>query len=159
VSPPFGNQLRKSNRFNSLIWVPKVKFGTHTSYRHKQSQTYSMMLAHPRFYGVGFGSLSTRCPYRRGSGRLLLVRRTGSRKELKERICRKDNWRRWIGSFSSRIGAHGNKLWARSGKRQQGMIQLIRSAVECGVTFFDTAEVYGPFTNEQLVGEALAPFS
>ncbi len=38
------------------------------------------------------------------------------------------------------------------------MIALIRSAVERGVTFFDTAEVYGPFTNEQLVGEALAPF-
>ena len=37
------------------------------------------------------------------------------------------------------------------------MISLIRSAVERGVTFFDTAEVYGPFTNEQLVGEALAP--
>jgi aryl-alcohol dehydrogenase-like predicted oxidoreductase len=35
---------------------------------------------------------------------------------------------------------------------------LIRSAVELGVTFFDTAEVYGPFTNEELVGEALAPF-
>jgi aryl-alcohol dehydrogenase-like predicted oxidoreductase len=41
---------------------------------------------------------------------------------------------------------------------QQEMIALIRSAVERGVTFFDTAEVYGPFTNEQLVGEALAPF-
>jgi len=38
------------------------------------------------------------------------------------------------------------------------MIQLIRKAVESGVTFFDTAEVYGPFTNEELVGEALAPF-
>jgi aryl-alcohol dehydrogenase-like predicted oxidoreductase len=38
------------------------------------------------------------------------------------------------------------------------MIELIRSAVERGVTFFDTAEVYGPFTNEELVGEALAPF-
>jgi aryl-alcohol dehydrogenase-like predicted oxidoreductase len=38
------------------------------------------------------------------------------------------------------------------------MISLIRSAVERGVTFFDTAEVYGPFTNEQLVGEALSPF-
>lgn len=37
------------------------------------------------------------------------------------------------------------------------MISLIRSAVEQGVTFFDTAEVYGPFTNEELVGEALAP--
>jgi aryl-alcohol dehydrogenase-like predicted oxidoreductase len=41
--------------------------------------------------------------------------------------------------------------------RQQG-ISLIRAAVELGVTFFDTAEVYGPFTNEELVGEALAPF-
>jgi aryl-alcohol dehydrogenase-like predicted oxidoreductase len=41
---------------------------------------------------------------------------------------------------------------------KQEMISLIRSAVEHGVTFFDTAEVYGPFTNEELVGEALAPF-
>jgi aryl-alcohol dehydrogenase-like predicted oxidoreductase len=39
------------------------------------------------------------------------------------------------------------------------MIALIRAAVERGVTFFDTAEVYGPFTNEELVGEALAPFT
>src|SRR5512139_4125590 len=39
----------------------------------------------------------------------------------------------------------------------QEMISLIRSAVEHGVTYFDTAEVYGPFTNEELVGEALAP--
>jgi aryl-alcohol dehydrogenase-like predicted oxidoreductase len=42
------------------------------------------------------------------------------------------------------------------GDRQQ-MIALIRAAVERGVTFFDTAEIYGPFTNEELVGEALAP--
>jgi len=41
---------------------------------------------------------------------------------------------------------------------KQEMIALTRSAVERGVTFFDTAEAYGPFTNEQLVGEALAPF-
>src|SRR5665647_1407302 len=38
------------------------------------------------------------------------------------------------------------------------MITLIRKAVEQGITFFDTAEVYGPFINEELVGEALAPF-
>src|SRR6202142_1241768 len=44
-----------------------------------------------------------------------------------------------------------------AGDRQE-MISLIRSAVEQGVTFFDTAEVYGPFTNEELVGEAVAPF-
>src|SRR5690349_14928901 len=42
-------------------------------------------------------------------------------------------------------------------EKQQG-ISLIRAAVERGVTFFDTAEVYGPYTNEELVGEALAPF-
>ncbi len=41
---------------------------------------------------------------------------------------------------------------------KQTAIRVIRTAVERGVTFFDTAEVYGPFTNEELVGEALAPF-
>ncbi len=41
---------------------------------------------------------------------------------------------------------------------KQEMISVIRAAVERGVTFFDTAEVYGPYTNEELVGEALAPF-
>ncbi len=44
-----------------------------------------------------------------------------------------------------------------AGDRQE-MISVIRAAVEGGITFFDTAEVYGPFTNEELVGEALAPF-
>jgi aryl-alcohol dehydrogenase-like predicted oxidoreductase len=44
-----------------------------------------------------------------------------------------------------------------AGEKQQ-MIGLIRSAVERGVTFFDTAEVYGPFANEELVGEALATY-
>src|SRR6266853_4722416 len=43
-----------------------------------------------------------------------------------------------------------------AGTRQE-MIALIRAAGERGVTFFDTAEVYGPFVNEELVGEALAP--
>src|SRR5256886_14156805 len=41
---------------------------------------------------------------------------------------------------------------------KQEMIRLLRSAVERGITFFDTAQVYGPFTNEELVGEALASF-
>jgi len=41
---------------------------------------------------------------------------------------------------------------------KQEMISLLRAAVERGLTFFDTAEVYGPFTNEELVGEALSPF-
>src|SRR5437764_14258651 len=43
-------------------------------------------------------------------------------------------------------------------KNKQEMISLLPAAVERGVTFFDTAEVYGPFTNEELVGEGLAPF-
>src|SRR5271165_1067097 len=42
-------------------------------------------------------------------------------------------------------------------KDKQEMISLLRTAVDKGVTFFDTAEVYGPFTNEELVGEALSP--
>lgn len=46
--------------------------------------------------------------------------------------------------------------YGKAGDKQE-MISLLRSAVECGVTFFDTAEVYGPFTNEELVGEALSP--
>src|SRR6202044_1360851 len=41
---------------------------------------------------------------------------------------------------------------------RNAMIALIRKAVELGVTFFDTAEVYGPFINEELVGEGLAPY-
>src|SRR6266404_5211357 len=41
---------------------------------------------------------------------------------------------------------------------KQEMISVIRTAVKRGITFFDTAEVYGPFTNEELVGEALGPF-
>ena len=43
-------------------------------------------------------------------------------------------------------------------KNKQEAIPVIRAAVEAGVTFFDTAEVYGPFVNEEIVGEALAPF-
>ena len=41
---------------------------------------------------------------------------------------------------------------------RQEMISLIRTAVDRGVTFFDTAEIYGPYANEELVGEALAPY-
>jgi aryl-alcohol dehydrogenase-like predicted oxidoreductase len=41
---------------------------------------------------------------------------------------------------------------------RQEMIALIRVAVDRGVTFFDTAEIYGPYANEELVGEALAPY-
>src|SRR5579871_5962420 len=56
------------------------------------------------------------------------------------------------------LGCMGMSFSYGPPKDKQEMISLIRAAVERGVTFFDTAEVYGPFTNEQLVGEALAPF-
>src|SRR3984957_57628 len=55
------------------------------------------------------------------------------------------------------LGCMGMSFSYGPPKDKQEMITLIRSAVERGVTFFDTAEVYGPFTNEELVGEALAP--
>ena len=56
------------------------------------------------------------------------------------------------------LGCMGMSLATARPADKQEMIALIRAAVERGVTFFDTAEVYGPFTNEELVGEALAPF-
>ena len=55
------------------------------------------------------------------------------------------------------LGCMGMSFSYGPPKDKQEMISLIRSAVERGITFFDTAEVYGPFTNEELVGEALAP--
>jgi aryl-alcohol dehydrogenase-like predicted oxidoreductase len=56
------------------------------------------------------------------------------------------------------LGCMGLSYGYGPATEKQAAIALIRSAVERGVTFFDTAEVYGPFTNEELVGEALAPF-
>src|ERR1700755_1829008 len=55
------------------------------------------------------------------------------------------------------LGCMGMSFGYGPPKDKQEMIGLIRTAVERGITFFDTAEVYGPFTNEELVGEALAP--
>jgi aryl-alcohol dehydrogenase-like predicted oxidoreductase len=56
------------------------------------------------------------------------------------------------------LGCMGMSFSYGPPKDKQEMISLIRAAVDRGITFFDTAEVYGPFTNEELVGEALAPF-
>jgi aryl-alcohol dehydrogenase-like predicted oxidoreductase len=56
------------------------------------------------------------------------------------------------------LGCMGLNFGYGPGVDKPEAISLIRAAVERGVTFFDTAEVYGPFTNEELVGEALAPF-
>ena len=56
------------------------------------------------------------------------------------------------------LGCMGMSFSYGPPKDKREMISLIRKAVELGVTFFDTAEVYGPYTNEELVGEALEPF-
>jgi aryl-alcohol dehydrogenase-like predicted oxidoreductase len=56
------------------------------------------------------------------------------------------------------LGCMGMSFSYGPPKDKKEMTSLLRTAVERGVTFFDTAEVYGPFTNEELVGEALAPF-
>ena len=56
------------------------------------------------------------------------------------------------------LGCMGMSFSYGPPKDKQEMISLLRAAVERGITFFDTAEVYGPFINEELVGEALAPF-
>ncbi len=56
------------------------------------------------------------------------------------------------------LGCMGMSFSYGPPKDKQEMTSLLRAAVERGVTFFDTAEVYGPFTNEELLGEALSPF-
>src|SRR5438477_12330382 len=56
------------------------------------------------------------------------------------------------------LGCMGMSFGYGPAADKREMISLIRSAVERGVTLFDTAEAYGPFINEELVGEALAPF-
>src|SRR5438067_8108382 len=56
------------------------------------------------------------------------------------------------------LGCMGMSFGYGPAKEKQEMISLLRKAVELGITFFDTAEMYGPFTNEELVGEALSPF-
>jgi aryl-alcohol dehydrogenase-like predicted oxidoreductase len=70
---------------------------------------------------------------------------------------------RTLGNSNLRVSAIGLGCMGMSSGygppgEKQAMIAVIRSAVENGVTFFDTAEIYGPFKNEELVGEALAPF-
>src|SRR5436189_4553824 len=56
------------------------------------------------------------------------------------------------------LGCMGMSFGYGPPKDKQEMISLLRAAVERGIMFFDTAEVYGPYTNEELVGEALEPF-
>jgi aryl-alcohol dehydrogenase-like predicted oxidoreductase len=56
------------------------------------------------------------------------------------------------------LGCMGMSFSYGPAGEKQEMISVLRAAVERGITFYDTAEVYGPFTNEELVGEALSPF-
>jgi hypothetical protein len=71
--------------------------------------------------------------------------------------------KRALGKSGLEVSALGLGCMGMSGaygaaKDKQEMIRLIHAAIDRGVTFFDTAEAYGPWTNEELVGEALAPF-
>jgi len=78
---------------------------------------------------------------------------TGKEKTMKKRILGKSG----LEVSALGLGCMGMSFSYGPPKDKQEMIGLLRTAVERGVTFFDTAEVYGPFTNEELVGEALAP--
>src|SRR5579884_2356212 len=73
---------------------------------------------------------------------------------MQERILGKTN----LGVSALGLGCMGMSFSYGPPKDKQEMTALLRTAVERGITFFDTAEVYGPFLNEELVGEALAPF-
>src|SRR4051794_23099596 len=71
--------------------------------------------------------------------------------------------KRTLGTNGLEVSAIGLGCMSMSGGYgpggdEQEMLSVIRGAVERGVTFFDTAQVYGPFANEELVGKALAPF-
>src|SRR5205823_12715360 len=79
-----------------------------------------------------------------------------------ERLKRETMQKRKLGKSPLEVSAIGLGCMGMSfgygpAHDKQEMIALLRKAVELGVTFFDTAEVYGPFTNEKIVGEALAP--
>ena len=66
--------------------------------------------------------------------------------------------KRKLGKTGLEVSAIGLGCMGLRAVAKEDGITLIRAAVERGVTFFDTAEFYGPFTNEELVGEALSPF-
>jgi aryl-alcohol dehydrogenase-like predicted oxidoreductase len=91
--------------------------------------------------------------------------RAGEVKSFQHLTERKDSnmQKRKLGNSNLEVSAVGLGCMGMSfsygpPKDKKEMTSLLRAAVERGVTFFDTAEVYGPFTNEELVGEALAPF-
>ncbi len=79
-------------------------------------------------------------------------------RRLNSKIGAQDVQKRTLGKSNLEVSALGlGCMGYGPGPDKRDMIALIRAAVEWGVTFFDTAEVYGPFRNEEIVGEALAP--
>ena len=93
-------------------------------------------------------------------GPAVLAACTGQPQDIANRSDTKMKTRKLGALEVSELGAGCMSISANYGPpadRNQG-IEVIRAAYEKGVTFFDTAEVYGPYTNEELVGEALAPF-
>jgi aryl-alcohol dehydrogenase-like predicted oxidoreductase len=82
------------------------------------------------------------------------IERDSKEKQMQKRKLGKSN----LEVSAIGLGCMGMSFSYGPPKDKQEMISLIRTAVERGVTFFDTAEVYGPYTNEELVGEALVPF-
>ena len=85
---------------------------------------------------------------------LLMVEKTAGGETMQKRKLGKDN----LEVSAIGLGCMGLSFGYGPAVDKKEGISLIRAAVERGVTFFDTAEVYGPYTNEELVGEALAPF-
>jgi len=89
--------------------------------------------------------------------------RTRSREQIAQQRRFLYMQKRRLGKSSLKVSAIGLGCMGMSfsygpPKDKKEMTELLHAAVDRGITFFDTAEVYGPFTNEELVGEALAPF-
>ena len=78
--------------------------------------------------------------------------------EMRRDNAKANTWKDWTRGFALGLGCMGMSYTYGPAPDKKEMIALIRSAVERGVTFFDTAQLYGPFTNEELLGEALASF-
>jgi aryl-alcohol dehydrogenase-like predicted oxidoreductase len=91
-------------------------------------------------------------------GEAHLYPRQGSPDEETKMIAKRKLGRQGLEVSPIGLGCMGMSFSYGPPADKQEMLSLMRAAVEHGVTFFDTAEVYGPFVNEELVGEALAPF-
>ena len=106
---------------------------------------------HPRFCGLMAG-MRIGSREQRMSTLTMNIQRKGE--EMQKRKLGNSN----LEVSALGLGCMGMSFSYGPPKDKQEMTSLLRAAVERGITFFDTAEVYGPFTNEELVGEALAPF-